>query len=59
MWILARPHMVTVLLEYNDLIQSEWQHKTKVWEGNPALYHTVLLYSIVSIANVAKYVYFS
>ena len=50
MRILARPNMVTVLLEYNNLIQSEWKHKTKVLEGNPALYHTVLLYSIVRIA---------
>ena len=54
---LARPNTVTVLLEYIDLFQSEWQHETiSVWEGNPALYHNILLYCIVSLAIVTKYI---
>ena len=34
--------------------QSEWQHETTIWEGLPALYHSILLYFILSIAIVTN-----
>ena len=50
---LARPDIVT------DLFHSEWLHKISIWEGHPALYHTILLYFILSLATVANSVYFA
>ena len=30
---LTRPYALTVLLEYFDLLQFQWQHETNIWEG--------------------------
>ena len=50
--IFRRLNVLTVLLEYNDL--SEWQHKD-IWDGYPALYYTLLVHFILSLAIVANY----
>ena len=51
---LTRPNVLTVLLEYIDLFQFEWQHKIDIWEGLPCLYHSILLYFILWIAIVVN-----
>ena len=47
--------MLIVLLEYIDLFQSEWQHETNIWEGYPAIYHSILLHFILSIGIITNY----
>ena len=27
------PNVLIIILEYIDLLQSEWQHETNIWEG--------------------------
>ena len=54
MLIFIKPNVLTVLLEYNDLFKSEWQHKTNIWVGQPALCHIILLYFILRLAIVAN-----
>ena len=54
MSILARPNIVTVLLEYINLFNLSSNIKQlSIWKGDPAIYHTILLYFIVSLAIVA------
>ena len=43
--------MLTVLLEYIDLFQSEWQ---TFGRGYPVLYHSILPYFILSIAIITN-----
>ena len=49
-----RHNVPTVLLENIDLLKSEWQHKINIWEGRPALFYTILLYFILSLAIVTN-----
>ena len=49
---MPRATVLIVLLEYIDLFQPEWQRETSIWEALPALYHSKLLYCILSIASV-------
>ena len=43
--LVQRPSALTVLLEYIDSVQFEWQHKTNIWERLPCPYHFILPYS--------------
>ena len=52
--LLTRPNVLIVLLEYIDLFQSKYQHETIIWEGCPVLYHSILLYFILSMATVVN-----
>ena len=45
------PNELTVLLEYIDLFQSEWQHVTTIWEG---LLCPLLFFYIVFKFNLIK-----
>ena len=49
-----RPNVLTVLLEYIDILKSEWEHKINIWEGHPALCYAILLYFILNLAIVAN-----
>ena len=46
--------MLTVLLEYTDLLLLSGNIKQAFGRGYPALYHSILLYSILSIATVTN-----
>ena len=60
MSILARSKIVTVLLEYTILFNLSGNIKQlSIWKGNPALYHTLLLYLILHLDIAANSVYFS
>ena len=51
---LTRLDMLTVLLEYIKLFQSEWQHETNIWEGLPCplpFYIAVVHLNIAIVAN--------
>ena len=50
--MLTRLKVLTVLLCID--LQSEWQHKNKHLGGYRALYYSLLLYSILNIAIIAK-----
>ena len=52
--MLTRLKVLTVLL-FIDL-QSEYQHKNKHLGGYHALYYSLLLYSILNIAIIAKHI---
>ena len=57
---LTRPNVMISLLEYIDLFQSELQHEANILEGlYPALYHSILLYFILSIATLINKAYFA
>ena len=52
--IFTRQDVLTVLLEYIDLFQSEWQHETNVYEGLPCplpFYIAVVHLRIATVAN--------
>ena len=51
---LTRLDVLTVLLGYIDLFQSEWQYETNIWEGLPCplpFYIAVVHLNITIVAN--------
>ena len=47
-------YVLTVVLEYIDLYQSEWQHETNIWVGYPAFLPFCIAVVHLSIATVAN-----
>ena len=43
-----------ILLYYIDVFPLEWQQERYIWEGHPALYYTILLYFILSLAIITN-----
>ena len=52
MQFLTIPNVLVVLLEYIDLFNLRGSMKETFGSGYPALYHSILLYFILSIAIV-------
>ena len=52
--LLTRPNVLIVLLEYIDFFNPSDKLKQSFGRGCPALYHSILLYFILSMAIVAK-----
>ena len=54
--ILTRPDVLIVLLEYIDLFNQIGNMKQRFGRGYPALYHSIFLQFILSVATVARYI---
>ena len=52
--LLTRPNVLIVLLEYIDLFNPSDNMKHSFGRGYPVLYHSILLYFILSLAVVAN-----
>ena len=53
--------MLIVLLEYSDLFQSEWQHKTRIWEGLPCplpFYIAAFHFKHIATVTIIKHILF-
>ena len=57
--LLTRPNVLIVLLEYIDLFNPSDNMKQSFGRGCPVLYHSTLLYFILSVAIVANQVHFA
>ena len=58
--VLPRPNVLIVLLEYIDLFQSDYSNMQQTFGRRyPTLYHSILLYFILSIATVIILAYFT